>query len=141
MSLTTRSAEIIVHTVLSNYDEILGISIMNMKGNMLAADSKEAFRETFLITEDRANYGGTLAVEALSVVNETRNVFGRTKAIITIHENCKLMLLPIPSFQLLVGVVLESSANAENHKITNQIEMLVADILDQSTNMRRDKYS
>jgi hypothetical protein len=141
MSLTTRSAEIIVHTVLSNYDEILGISIMNMKGNMLAADSKEAFRETFLITEDRANYGGTLAVEALSVVNETRNVFGRTKAIITIHENCKLMLLPIPSFQLLVGVVLERSANAENHKITNQIEILVADILDQSTNMRRDKYS
>jgi hypothetical protein len=141
MSLTTRSAEIIVHTVLSNYDEILGISIMNMNGNMLAADSKEAFRETFLITEDRANYGGTLAVEALSVVNETRNVFGRTKAIITIHENCKLMLLPIPSFQLLVGVVLERSANAENHKITNQIEILVADILDQSTNMRRDKYS
>jgi hypothetical protein len=141
MSLTTRSAEIIVHTVLSNYDEILGISIMNMNGNMLAADSKEAFRETFLITEDRANYGGTLAVEALSVVNETRNVFGRTKAIITIHENCKLMLLPVPSFQLLVGVVLERSANAENHKITNQIEILVADILDQSTNMRRDKYS
>jgi hypothetical protein len=141
MSLTTRSAEIIVHTVLSNYDEILGISIMNMKGNMLAADSKEAFRETFVITEDRANYGGTLAVEALSVVNETRNVFGRTKAIITIHDNCKLMLLPIPSFQLLVGVVLERSANAENHKITNQIEILVADILDQSTNMRRNKYS
>ncbi len=141
MSLTTRSAEIIVHTILSNYDEILGISIMNMKGTMIAADSKEVFRETFVITEDRANYGGTLAVEALSVVNETRNVFGRTKAIITIHENCKLMLLPIPSFQLLVGVVLERSANAENHKIANQIEILVADILDQSTNMRRDKYS
>jgi len=141
MSLTTRSAETIVHTILSNYDEILGISIMNMKGNMLAADSKEAFRETFRITEDRANYGGTLAVEALSVVNETRNVFGRTKAIITIHENCKLMLLPIPSFQLLIGVVLERSADAENHNITNQIETLVADILDQSTNMRRNKYS
>lgn len=141
MSVTTRSAETIVHTILSNYDEILGISIMNMKGNMLAADSKEAFRETFVITEDRANYGGTLAVQALSVVNETRNVFGRTKAIITIHENCKLMLLPIPSFQLLVGVVLERSANAENHKIANQIEILVADILDQSTNLRRDKYS
>lgn len=141
MSVTTRSAETIVHTVLSSYDEILGISIMDMKGDMLAADSKEAFRETFVITEGRANYGGTLAVQALSVVNETRNVFGRTKAIITIHENCKLMLLPVPSFQLLVGVVLERSANAESHKIANQIEMLVADILDQSTNMRRDKYS
>ncbi len=133
--MTTRSAETIVHTVLSRYDEILGISIMNMKGNMLAADSKEAFRDAFAITEDRANYGGTLAVEALSVVNETRNVFGRAKAIITIHEDCKLMLLPVPSFQLLVGVVLEKSANAENHKIANQIEILVADILDQSTNM------
>lgn len=141
MSVTTRSAETIVHTILSSYDEILGISIMNMKGNMLAADSKEVFRETFVITEDRANYGGTLAIQALSVVNETRNVFGRTKAIITIHENCKLMLLPVPLFQLLVGVVLERSANAESHKIANQIEILVADILEQSTNLRRDRYS
>jgi hypothetical protein len=132
MSVTSRSAETIVHVVLSTYEEILGVSIMNMKGNILASNSKEAFREAFKITEDRANHGGALAVATLNVVNETRNVFGRAKAIITIHENCKLMLLPVPSFQLLVGLVLERSVNAEDHKIADEIEVMVADILDQT---------
>ncbi len=130
MSVTSRNAETIVHAVLSSYEEILGVSIMNMKGNILASDSKEVFREAFKITEDRANYGGALAVATLNVVNETRNVFGRAKAIITIHENCKLMLLPVPSFQLLVGLVLEHSVNAEDHKIADEIEVMVAEILD-----------
>ena len=128
MAVTTSSAEKIVDDVLSIYDGVLGISIMNMKGNILAANSKEAFREAYKVTEDRAAYGGTLAVAALNVVNETRNIFGRPKAIITIHENCKLMLLPLPSFQLLVGLVLEHSVNVED-KIANELEILVADIM------------
>ncbi len=132
MSVTSGSAETIVHTVLSTYEGILGMSIMNMKGNILAADSNKAFRDAFAVTEDRANYSGALALATLNAVNEVRNVFGRAKAIITIHENCKLMLLPIPSFQLLVGLVLEMSVNAEDHKIANEIEILVADVLDQS---------
>lgn len=134
MSVTSSIAETLVHAVLTAYDEILGISVMSMKGHILAANSKESFRETYRITEDGANYGGDLAVSALDVVNETRSVFGRVKAIITIHEKSKLMLLPIASFQLLVGLVLERSANAEDHKIANEIEVLVADILDQSNN-------
>src|SRR3712207_2206300 len=132
MSVTSRSAETIVQAVLSTYEEVLGVSLMNMKGNILASNSKEVFREAFKITEDRANYGGALAVAILNVVNEIRNIFGRSKAIITIHENCKLMLLPVPSFQLLVGLVLESSVNAEDHKIADEIEVMVADVLDQT---------
>lgn len=131
MSVTYSSAERIVHAVLTAYDEILGISVMNMKGSILSAKSRESFRETYTITEDRANYGGNLAVATLNVVNESRNIFGRAKAIITIHDKCKLMLLPIPSFQLLVGLVLERSVNAEDHKIANEIEVLVADILEE----------
>lgn len=43
-----------------------------------------------------------------------------------------MKLLLVPSFQLLVGLVLESSVNAEDHKIANEIEVIVAEVLDQT---------
>ena len=129
MALTSTDADTISHDILSNNDDILGISIMDMRGNTLAAKSKESFKQAFVVSQDRAKYGGTLAVAALAIVNETRNIFGASKAIITIHENCKLMLIPVPSYQLLVGLVLRRSVNTED-KIANEIERLVASTLD-----------
>ncbi len=129
MTVTSSDAVRISDHILSSNDDIVGISIIDMRGNILAANSKEAFRKAFGVTQDRATYGGALAVAVLNLVNEVRNVFGRAKAIITIHENCKLMLLPVPSFQLLVGLVLQPSVNAEDHKIAKEIEILVADTL------------
>jgi hypothetical protein len=131
MAVTSGDAETISDDILSSNDEILGISIMDMRGNILAANSKESFKEAFAISRDRAKYGGTLAVAALAVANETRNIFGAAKAIITIHENCKLMLVPVPTHQLLIGLVLQRSVNAED-KIANKVERLVAHTLDHS---------
>jgi hypothetical protein len=133
MGVSAIEAERIADYVLATFDEVLGISIMDMRGNILAANSKEAFREVFVVSLDRAKYGGTLAVAILDLVNGIRTIFGGAKAIITIHENCKLMLLPAPSFQLLVGLVLQYSVNAEDHKIASEIEMLVADMLNHSS--------
>ena len=129
MALTAADAETLSDDILSNNDDILAISIMDMRGNILAAKSKESFKQAFVISQDRAKYGGTLAVAALAVANETRNIFGASKAIITIHENCKLMLIPVPSYQLLVGLVLPRSVSTED-KIANKIERLVAYTLD-----------
>ena len=129
MALTSADAETLSDDILSNNEDILGTSIMDMRGNMLASKSKESFKQAFVVSPDRAKYGGTLAVAALAVVNETRNIFGASKAIITIHENCKLMLIPVPSYQLLVGLVLRRSINTED-KIANEIERLVAYTLD-----------
>jgi hypothetical protein len=131
VTVTSSDAERIVEDILSSNSEILGISIMDMRGNILAANSKEAFRETFEVSRDRARYSGTLAVAALTVVNETRNIFGGAKAIITVHENCKLMLLPVPPYQLLIGLVLHRSVNADE-KIASKVESLVASALDRS---------
>jgi hypothetical protein len=133
MGVNSSDAERIADDVLSTYDEILGISIMDMRGNVLAADSKEAFRESFPASQDRAKYGGTVAVAILGLVNLIRSIFGGAKAIITIHESCKLMLLPVPSFQLLVGLVFQRSVNAEDHKIVSDIEIVVADMLNHSS--------
>lgn len=133
MVVTSSDAERIADDILSIHDEILGISIMDMRGNILATNSKEVLRESFPASQDRAKYGGTIAVAILGLVNLIRSIFGGAKAIITVHENCKLMLLPVPSFQLLVGLVFQRSGNAEDHKIVSEIEILVADALNHSS--------
>ncbi len=133
MGVTSTDAERIAGDVLSIHDDILGISIMDMRGNILAANSKESFTEAFGEAEDREKYGATLAIGVLTLVNEQKDMFGEAQSIITVHENCKLMLLPVPSFQLLVGLVFQRSVNAEDHKIVSEIEILVADALNHSS--------
>jgi hypothetical protein len=125
--ITSSTAEKISDDILSTNEEILALSIMDMRGNILAAKSKESFKKAFRVTRDGDKYGGTLAVAALAVANEVKDVVGEAQAIITIHENCKLMLLPIPSYEILLGFVLQRSANAEDHNMANKIERLLAD--------------
>ena len=69
-------------------DGILAISIMDIKGNILATKSKQSFKETFGLASDGEKYGGILAIATLSLVNEVKNIFGEAQAIITIHDNC-----------------------------------------------------
>jgi hypothetical protein len=125
--ITSSTAEKISDDILSTNEEILALSIMDMRGNILAAKSKDSFKKAFGVTRDGDKYGGTLAVAALAVANEVKDVVGEAQAIITIHENCKLMLLPIPSYEILLGFVLQRSANAEDHNMANKIERLLAD--------------
>jgi hypothetical protein len=129
MAITSGNAERIVDNILSTNDEILAISIIDMKGNILAAKSKESFKEEFGVARDGDEYGGALALAVLSLVNQVRNIVGAAKAIITIHENCKLMLVPVSSCQILVGLVVRLSVNAEDYNIADKIERLVADML------------
>jgi hypothetical protein len=63
-----------------------------------------------------------LAFTILSLVNQVRDIVGDVQAIITVHENCKLMLLPMPSYEILVGLVIHSSVNAEDDQIAKNIE-------------------
>jgi hypothetical protein len=129
MAVTSTDAERIVDDILSTTDEVLAVSIMDIGGNILAAKSKESFKEAFGVTRDGDKYGGSLAVEMLSLVNQVRNVVGEVQAIITIHKDCKMMLLPLPAYQILVGLVFLRSVNAEDHKIAHKIERLIADSL------------
>ena len=127
--ITPSVAERIAHDILSANDEILAISIMDTRGSILAAISKDSFKEAFGLTRNGEKYGGTLAVAALSLVNQVRNVVGEAKAIITIHKDCKMVLVPLPAYQILVGLILQHSVNAEDYNIANKIERLVADML------------
>src|SRR5919108_2582264 len=109
-AITSSDAKRIVDDILSTNNEILAISIIDQKGgNILAAKSKDSFKKAFGVTRDGDKYGGTLALAALSIVNEVKEVVGEAKAIITIYKNCKMMLLLVQSYEILVGLVLEPS--------------------------------
>ena len=127
--ITSSAAERIVDDILSTNDEIMAISVIDEKGgNILAAKSKESFKEAFGVTRDGDKYGGSLALAALGVANEIKEVAGEALALITIYEKCKMMLLlPAPSYEILVGLVLHSSVNAEDYNIAKKIERLLAD--------------
>jgi hypothetical protein len=128
VTITSNAAEKISYDILSTNDDMLAISIMDMRGNILATESKEYFKEAFGVTGEGEKYGGTLAVAALAVANEVKDIVGEAQAIITIYKNCKMMLLPIPSYEILVGFVLQRSADAEeNYNIANKVERLLAD--------------
>jgi hypothetical protein len=127
--ITSSAAERISDDILSTNEEILSISIMDMRGNVLASKSKEYFRQVFGKTLEGDKYGGTLAVAALAVANEVKDIFKEAQAIISIYENCKMMLLPIPSYEILVGFVLQRSVNAEGYNIANKIERLLVDAI------------
>ncbi|MDQ5875821.1 MAG: hypothetical protein M3288_03160 [Thermoproteota archaeon] len=132
MAINPTVAQRIAYDILSMNDEILAISIMDTKGNILAATSKDSFKEAFGVTRDGDKYGGTLAVAALAVANEVKDIFKEAQAIISIHENCKTMLLPMPTYEILIGFVLERSVNAEDYNIANKIERLLLDAIDSS---------
>lgn len=136
MEVTPIAAERIVDNILSSINDgvVLGASVIDRKGNNLSAKSRDSFRKLFELArrdgdDDINNYGGTLAIATLSVVNQVRDIFGEPQTIITVHKHCKLMLIALSSYDILVGLVLERWADADDDKMANNIERLVADTI------------
>jgi hypothetical protein len=130
MTATSTEAERIVDDILSSSNEILAISVMDRSGNILVAKSRESFKKRFDVSSLEENiHSGALAIATLSVVNQVKDVFEEPDAIITIHKGCKLMLLPMLSYDILIGLALERPDNTDDDKIANEIERLVADTL------------
>src|SRR4051812_44713450 len=91
MTVSSGAAKRIADDILLTTDQILAISIIDKKGSILAAKSKESFKDAFEVTEDAEKYAATLAIGILTLVNELKDTFGEAQAMITIHKNCKLM--------------------------------------------------
>ena len=131
--ITSTAAERIADEVLSTYDgKILSISIIDEKGageNFLTTKSTESFSKEFGELQEGRKYGGSLAIAALSIANEVREVAGETIALTTTYKKCKMMLIPIPSYEILVGLVLKRGTvvTADEDELIDYIESLVAD--------------
>ena len=135
MALVSSKAEKIVDSVLSSNDKILLISIRDWNGNILAVKYRESFTKRFSGASGLigTRYSGSLIISTLSLVNEAKDVFGEAQAIITIYERCKVMLLPVPLYEVIVGLAVErSSADKEEeeeqevHNIAKEVERLMA---------------
>ena len=69
------------------------------------------------------------------MVNQIKVNFGEPQSIITHHKNCKLIVLNLPLYDLLVGLVLERWADADDDRIASNIERLIADTVDDEINL------
>ena len=129
--INSTAAERIADEILSTYDgKILSISIIDARGggeNFLATKSIESFEKKFGVLQEGRSYGGSLAIAALSIANEVREVAGETKVITTTYEKCKMMLIPVLSYEILVGFVLPRRVVLDEDRIANYVESLVAD--------------
>lgn len=124
--ITSNKAERIADEILSTNDDILGVLILDdSRGDVLSSKSREPFRRAFGIFEGGARYGGSLALAALSVANELREMAGNTLTLITIYEKYKMMLLPLPRYGIVIGLALQSSINAEDYIISTKIQRLL----------------
>jgi hypothetical protein len=126
MSINQTNAKAILDKVLSIDTRVWAASIIESNGNILAAKSKPSFKETFGVIQDGERYGGSLAAATLSVVNEVKGIFGEAQIIITIYNNCKLMLLNISSYEILIGLALEHSFNCEDDLFIEKIKQLIS---------------
>ncbi len=126
-SVNYDAAARIADQVLSSNDRILLVSIRDQTGKILAAKFRESFGKSYRLTElvGEKNLGGTLAVTVLGVVNEVGGIFGKAEAIITVHRGCKLMLLPLLSHELLVGLALERGVETDEENVASFIKGLV----------------
>lgn len=95
----------------------------------------EAFKQIFGIDRAADGYSAALSIATLSVVNQIKDTFGETQAIITVHKNCKLILLTLPLYDLLIGLVLERWADADDDRTAKNIERFVADNVDNEINL------
>jgi hypothetical protein len=128
--IDSTAAERIADEILSTYDgKILSVSIIDARkaGNFLATKSTKSFEKEFGVLQEGRKYGGSLAIASLSIANEVREIAGETKVISTTYEKCKMMLIPIPSYEILVGFVLKRKVVLDEDRLANYIESLVAD--------------
>jgi hypothetical protein len=125
VSVSRTEAKAILEKVLSIDTRVWAISVIEENGKILAAKYTPSFKEMFGVDQDGENYGGRLAAATLSVVNEVKGIFGEAQIIITIHNNCKLMLLNISSYGILIGLALERSFNCEDVNFIEKIKQLI----------------
>jgi hypothetical protein len=131
MAPVPSKAEKIVDSILSSNEKILLVSIRGWRGNILAVKSRDSFRERFVGVSRLigTTYSGSLTIATLSLVNEVKDIFGEAQAIITIYEDCKMMLLPVPSFEVIVGLALEHSVVTEDYSLTKEIKRILTETI------------
>ncbi len=126
--MTGDEAERMASDILYKNEGIMGILIMDMKGNILASNSTQSFKKAFgNIPKKEEEYAPSLAIAILVLANQVKDIFGEAHAIVSVFKHCKAMLIPSPTDQIMLGLVLERSANVEDFLIAEDkgVETLI----------------
>jgi hypothetical protein len=69
----------------------------------------------------------TTILATLGVAKELKDLAEQTQAIVTFFEKCKSMVVPFPSHQVVVGLILKKSVDMEDYYniISRKIERLL----------------
>jgi hypothetical protein len=130
MIVSSSKAERIVVDILAFDEGILSAGVIDRSRNIIANKYSESFGKQFEVDRLEGNkYSGALVVAALRIANEVNDGFGEPQALVTIYRDCKLMLLSMPSYSILIGVALKRSPNVDNDKTIDEIGRLVGAIL------------
>lgn len=104
--------KMIVEDILNVDDSIMGVSIMSKEGNILSSYGTDALAKKFELDRYDDTYGLWASV-ILGLVERSSRVFGPVDAIITLHKGSILMLIPLRSRAIMVGLVLQRATNVE----------------------------
>jgi hypothetical protein len=104
--------KMIVEDILNVDDSIMGVSIMSKEGNVLSSYGTDALAKKFEVDRYDDTYGLWASV-ILGLVERSSRVFGPVDAIITLHKGSILMLIPLRSRAIMVGLVLQRATNVE----------------------------
>ena len=104
--------KMIVEDILNVDDSIMGVSIMSKEGNILSSYGTDALAKKFEVDRYDDTYGLWASV-ILGLVERSSRVFGPVDAIVTLHKGSILMLIPIRSRAIMVGLVLQRATNVE----------------------------
>jgi hypothetical protein len=109
-----------------NIDEaVLGVSVISDAGNILSSYARDTLGKKFELDRYKydANYGTWAKIIITLVEQASESTFGPANAVITIHKGSILMLIPIRSRKIMIGLVLQRSVNQE-YVITKILDLL-----------------
>jgi hypothetical protein len=117
--------KMIVEDILNVDDSIMGVSIMSKEGKILSSYGTDALAKRFEVDRYDDTYGLWASI-ILGLAERSSRVFGPVDAIITLHKGSILMLIPIKSREIMVGLVLQRATNVEyiSSKIIELLEAL-----------------
>jgi hypothetical protein len=115
----------ITEDIMKMDDAVLGVSVIGNAGNILSSYARDTLGKKFELDRYKydANYGTWAKIILTLVEQASTSTFGPANAIITIHKGSILMLIPIRSRKIMIGLVLQRSVNQE-YLITKILDLL-----------------
>ena len=94
---------------------ILSLTVANKDGDLIAHSYGSEYQERFLekASEIRKK-AGTFGALFMGMESQANHVFGETQAVVRLHSNAKLIVIPFPSRKYLLTLLTKREADSES---------------------------